>query len=184
MEAAWGNLIATASGAVIAVFSVWLTNAGHTQRLKTQLDNEREKSARELRRTSAENLYELVDSWQRNLAHYHLLQWHVFAGKLTPDQADESYSNSDRVNVSNLGRIEMLIKAYFPSVQPAYSAALAARDDINVVITEFGRQYKATGKRPKECFDTLELRQTAYDAAAENLNTAIINEIRTSTLVP
>jgi hypothetical protein len=184
MEVAWGSLIATASGAVIAVVSVWLTNAGHTRRQRTQLDHEREKSAREFRRASGEDLYQLVDNWLENLNQIHLLQWRVLSLQLARDHADEIIRDNFRSKPSNLGRIEMLIKAYFPSIEPSYKATLDARTAVNKVVANFDQQLKATGNLPREPFATLQKIQPTFDAAAESLKMAIINEIRASTLAP
>ncbi|EHK65286.1 hypothetical protein [Achromobacter arsenitoxydans] len=178
MDTVWVSLAGAAFGGIIAAGSAWLTNSGHTRRLRIQLEHDREKLARELRRTCGEDLYQLVDAWQRNVTQYHLVHWRVLAGKLTPDDAHELLRDELKSSPSNLGRIEMLIKVYFPMVEPAYTATLSARGAINDVIFAFERSFKATGKASREHFENLERLQPGYDAAVNQLNKAIIDEIR------
>ncbi len=128
--------------ATVTLLGVYLTNRGNTQRLKLQLELEREIKEREFIRERLEELYILMEHWVSGLITLYLPYLSATSGKLPLNKVLEmNIENMDK-SKSDFKRLQMIMDLYFPDVKPAFNRLLEERDKANKLLRAFENEYK------------------------------------------
>lgn len=131
--------------AIVAFTGVYFTNKANNERLRLQLEYEKEIKKKELTRDRAEELYELVDVWLQGMFVNYLNLSFVMEGKFDYNQYLDQIIEHGNKSEHNFTRLQMIIKVYFQELLPTYNDLIEIRSELNNISTEHKRAYERGG---------------------------------------
>lgn len=132
----WGTII----GSSLTIVGVYLTNSSNNERLRIQLQHEKDKRREDIRRERAEELYVESKKYLDFLGSYYLPYISVMKEEITFNQALDITNDSQYEH--DFRRIEMIIDMYFPEFKEPFKSILKMRDTLNTIVSGYKKQYK------------------------------------------
>lgn len=172
------TLIAAAIGAAIALVGVFFTERGNTARLKIQLEDEARKRKKELLTDRGEELYELVDKWDRSIISFIVIKQRVMEGKLDYHQGNKLMVEQEEKKDWNFSRITMLTNVYFPDINDAYNDAVSSQISIVEIVSAHIQEYEAGTIDGKKFLEQLRTRKEEMSLRIAELKLLVLDKIR------
>jgi len=135
-------LITAIFTAGITLLGVYFNNKANTERLKLQLEHERNIRKEDLSRERIEDLYLHIEEWLNHLIAHYLPYIEVMQNKISYNDALDITIESGKNAKVNYKRLKMLIELYFPEVKSEFASLMEKRALANSIIEEHKREYK------------------------------------------
>ncbi|MCZ8408178.1 hypothetical protein O9649_10295 [Achromobacter dolens] len=169
--------ISAAVGGAISMLTVYLTNRSNTARELERHKNELAKHRIELRRTRGEELFVLFDKWATDLHITHYAQ-HSWVSGIIQRQEGLDLLQKHMPGERTVGRIDMLLRTYFPEAIPAYEHFLKGRNSVNTIAATCEQQ-ASTGEVSTKMLVRLATGIEENQLRSEAVRSSILEQLRT-----
>ncbi len=137
---AWVAFFTALFTSFLTLMGVKLTNASNHQRLRIQLEHERQLKKEEILRDRIEKLYVEAKKYMIGIFNYFLPYGQVMKGEIDFNQALDM--TIDYKANYNPERVLLIMDMYFPEVKSAFAEVEKVRDELNHIIHLFKEDYK------------------------------------------
>ncbi|WP_318476551.1 hypothetical protein [Photobacterium leiognathi] len=137
----WVGLIGVLFGAMLGLSGVIFANRSSFQRLKLQLDTEKERAHAQVKREKLEELYVLLSQWENMFFSNCLNLTLVMKGEIDYNQYLDEIIESGQASNVDFHRLEMIINIYARELFPLYKDVLKCRDKINKISMSHKQDY-------------------------------------------
>ena len=134
------TVIGTLLGSLLTIIGVILTNKSSNERLKIQLEHEKNIRRKELRRERAEELYVESKKYFTALQTHYVLCERVMDGKLTISQMQDLVIQN-KLDYEH-HRLNMIVDMYFPNLQESFKDIMEKRDALSKIFSAYKEEYK------------------------------------------
>ena len=165
-----GTAIITAT---VTLLAVYLTNRGNTNRLKIQLEHERNTKQDAIYRDKLEELYVVAHKWITLLGSHMLPYLRVMEGDLDYNQALDMTIAQGKEDLPDFERLQMLIDLYFPQLTEPLKELRDARDAANKIMAIHKMEYKQGNVDGRKFVDPMLAALKQIDETGEQLKAAI-----------
>jgi len=140
---AWVGLIGVFFGAFISMISAFISASAANKQLKFQLEHEKVRASKTLKREKMEELYLLLDKWLNSFFSRYMKLTLVMKGSISyNDYLDQINSDPSSSNV-DFSRLAMIIEIYGSELSDIYKSVLDARSSLNDIDIQHKHAYKA-----------------------------------------
>ncbi|WP_305819619.1 hypothetical protein [Photobacterium leiognathi] len=137
----WVGLIGVLFGAMLGLSGVIFANRSSFQRLKLQLDTEKERAHAQVKREKLEELYVLLSQWENMFFSNGLKLTLVMKGDIDYNQYLDEIIESGQASNVEFHRLEMIINIYARELCTLYKDVLKCRDKINKIVGAHKQDY-------------------------------------------
>jgi hypothetical protein len=133
-------------GSLITLMVTFFTNSEANKRMMIQFKEERSRKDKEDMRKRAEDLYVALTSWSNAVTSYCMLMIPALTGELGINTVlDMQHDHATKIQDKyDFARIEMAIRADFPSLAGTFAKLLALRDSLTETVAEYKAELKSS----------------------------------------
>lgn len=126
-----------------------------------------------------EELYAMVDRWEKLAISHHLTLREVMEGRLTYDQANKLNAVSSDA-AFDMARMTALADLYFQEARTSYGKLIATRDKIAGLQSLYHQEYLAKGPQARNLAEEINAALLEFGAAVDDYKVALSKYVETA----
>ncbi|MHA7847127.1 hypothetical protein [Serratia sp. D1N4] len=158
-------------GGFFSFLVMFKTNKWNDERIKVQIEHERQKEVRKLMIDKGEVLYTLFSEWTKLIINYQLCLIRVAKGSITKNQMNEVMSSAS--NKGSHDKLITLLNLYFPTLTSDFEIANQYRSESVSASIE----YEQNKIKASECITRVDAASEGFEKQMNLVQEKLRNEI-------
>ena len=173
-------LLSVLLGSLLTLLATYLSNRSNDRRTKMQMSFEAANRKTEVLRERGEELYLLAQRWLHGFVGRYLNLRSVMKGDMTYNQFLDGHilNQKELAAKFELGRMELLIDAYFPQTKLAYIGVGITRDEIAKIENSHKNQYRSGAIDGSGYLATWDDAHNQFEEAGTRFKQSILDSIK------